>query len=226
MSNFRNLKFILILGFLVSLVSCGEYGKGGASLSSYSVGDSVEVQASLDEFAISNIRSICSRLGVMRMDIRSTNDIASVRYTVVQGTCSASSKTYNSEATIQSPYSGTSYLNLTRGFLITTNIETDMNGIMADYCVANSNGDDLNTVYTNHINSGFVYSFPSSNIVEKGMIVVENGTNKLIEKAILTIEANAGQTRNALVEKAEYQSLCSNGNSQVSTQFVEEYILQ
>ncbi|MEH0861564.1 hypothetical protein [Halobacteriovorax sp. DPLXC-1] len=218
-----------IISLILLLSSCGEYGGGVASLSNRNVGDIVEVQSSLDEIGTSNIRSICSRLRAMRMDLQTITDIESVVFNVKFGSCMSGDSVRDVVAELNANYNGTATLSVKTnqfdvpGTLLESQVQTDLNGVVADFCSAFASNSDVNAVYQNYANQGIVYSFPNTNTFIRS-VVIDNSQNKvLVEKQTYIIEENSIADKNVLVERIEYQSQCANKNAKVDIQKLNEY---
>ncbi|MFG1504259.1 hypothetical protein [Halobacteriovorax sp. ZH5_bin.2] len=224
---------IAITGTLV-MSSCGEYGGGPAPLSSAQIGSIVEVQPSLDELSLSNARSACSRLRAMRMNLASTDDINTIKFEVRSGSCNGNPDVATTRATVDAVFNNKITLSVTTlsqydipGKLLEETVNTDEDGIMQQFCQAFFNNADPNQVYSNFLALGVVYSFPNSNTIVRS-IVTKNTVNETIlsQKKTYSIEANSVATRNAMIEKIEYETQCSNGNVKYDYQNIEEYSLK
>lgn len=218
-----------IIPVLLLMNSCGEYGGGVASLANRNVGDNVEVQSSLDEISTSNIRSICSRLRAMRMDLQTIDDIEEVKFNVKFGSCMGSDSVRDIIAELNASYNGSASLAVKTdqyspaGTLLENQVQTDLNGVVADFCSAFATNSDVNAVYQNFANQGIVYSFPNTNTFTRSVVVDNSQSKILVEKQTYVIEDNSQADRNVLVEKIEYQSQCANENAKVDTQVLIEY---
>ncbi|MFG1487068.1 hypothetical protein ABMA77_13385 [Halobacteriovorax sp. RZ-1] len=228
--------FHIFMAITASLVmsSCGEYGGGPAPISSARVGSIIEVQPSLDELSLSNARSACSRLRAMRMNLASTDDISSIKFDVRFGSCNGNPDVMSARATVDSVFNNQITLSVTTlsqydipGKLLEESVNTDENGIMQQFCQAFFNNGDPNQVYSNFLGLGVVYAFPNSNTIVRS-VVTKNTTNETIlsQKKTYTVEANSAATRNAMIEKIEYETQCSNGNVKYDYQNIEEYSLK
>lgn len=219
---------LLILGPL-GLVSCGgEYGKEGTSISARGVGEAIEFSSKLDELSKSNLRHICSRLRAMRMDVRSTTDIRNILFGVTVGSCMGNSTTKDVRATFDAVFgSQINYRSITNNsYLVETLMQTDEDGVLSKFCPAILNGDtaQVDQFYAAYLSQGSVYAFPTNNSFNVNLVIAnDRGQNILVEKYIYTLEANVEAARNAVIERVEYQSECSNGNTKTDIQQVKEY---
>ncbi|WP_412470652.1 hypothetical protein [Halobacteriovorax sp. RT-2-4] len=230
-SKFFHILLAITGTFVMS--SCGEYGGGPAPISSSQVGSIVEVQPSLDELSLSNARSACSRLRAMRMNLASTDDIETVKFEVRKGSCSANPSVRNVRASIDAVYNNKISLQVVSGAfdvpgeLLETQVQTDEDGFMQLFCQAFFNNGNPNQVYANFAGIGIVYSFPNSNIFVRSIVTDRSANEKVLsQKYTYTIEANSAASRNAMIEKIEYETQCSNNNVKYDYQNIEEYTLK